>query len=131
MIADDKIKGIGNGRKAQLVAYNIETAYDVLHGDLNIPRFGPASQQALLSWAHGVEAAFRFDPSKDVPEVERRALVLKFKQRQMQLKGQMEKTVLEGRSIVLQASQRYEETRRALTSAKSSAEKAWADLSVF
>ena len=66
-IEDATIPSIGPSRKAMLASYNIETAWDVNETQImRVPGFGPALTGELLKWRRGVEAKFRFDPSKGV-----------------------------------------------------------------
>ncbi|TAN52572.1 MAG: hypothetical protein EPN26_07825 [Rhodospirillales bacterium] len=62
-----KISGVGPGRKAMLESYNIETAWDVSESHImRVPGFGPALTRELLKWRRGLEAKFKFDPTKGV-----------------------------------------------------------------
>ena len=73
-IEDATIPGIGPSRKAMLASYNIETAWDVNETHImRVPGFGPSLTRELLKWRRGIEAKFRFDPSKGVdPRASRR-----------------------------------------------------------
>lgn len=62
-----KIPGVGPGRKAMLESYNIETAWDVSESHImRVPGFGPSLTRELLKWRRGLEARFKFDPTKGV-----------------------------------------------------------------
>src|SRR5262249_6548366 len=66
-IKDYKIDGIGQGRRATLLSYGIETLYDVTpHAVDQVPGFGLALTSALVACRRRVEAQFRFDPNKGV-----------------------------------------------------------------
>jgi DNA-binding helix-hairpin-helix protein with protein kinase domain len=66
-IVDAVIPTIGDGRKAQLQSYNIETALDVDSAKLNgIHGFGPATISKLVAWRMVIESKFKFDPKKGV-----------------------------------------------------------------
>jgi DNA-binding helix-hairpin-helix protein with protein kinase domain len=94
-----EIKGIGVARKNNLLAYGIETAEDVLHRNLTeVPGLGPKLREALLVWAHVVAASFRFDAARSVPRQERGALVARYRQRQQQLRGELEQRVAAARA---------------------------------
>ncbi|AGC43706.1 TPR repeat containing protein [Myxococcus stipitatus DSM 14675] len=99
-IRNHSIRNIGDGRKAMLRSYHVETALDVLtHRILGVvPGFGPALTDALTDWARAVEAQFRFDARKGVSDQERNALVARFLQRQAQLKSRIEQTLEELRT---------------------------------
>lgn len=61
-IEDATITGIGPGRKSLLLACGIEDASDV-NSWINIKGFGPTLKSNLLSWRHGVEQGFVFNPN--------------------------------------------------------------------
>jgi hypothetical protein len=128
-IADAKIEKIGPAKKKSLLACGIETAYDVLNGDItSVPGIGSTLQVRLVSWASGVEQRFRFDPAKGLPEGDRRALVARYRHRQIAIRGDVEATVSQCRQAVSQ----YETGQRKLISdalaADASLKKAQADL---
>jgi DNA-binding helix-hairpin-helix protein with protein kinase domain len=61
------IPGIGQGRKATLESYGIETAADVdKQRIVAVPGFGPAMAEKLIEWRRETERGFPFDPSKGV-----------------------------------------------------------------
>ncbi len=61
------IPSVGSSRKAMLASYNIETAWDINETHImRVPGFGPALTGELLKWRRGVEAKFRFDPTKGI-----------------------------------------------------------------
>ncbi|WP_163868701.1 SH3 domain-containing protein [Myxococcus eversor] len=99
-IRSHTIKNIGDGRKAMLRSYHVETALDVLTRRIQgvVPGFGPALADALNEWARSIEGQFRFDAKKGVSEQERRALVIKYLQRQAQLKSTIAKVLVELRA---------------------------------
>ena len=66
-IKDYKIDGIGQGRRATLLSYGIETFYDVTRQSIDqVPGFGSSLTSALLTCRHRIESQFRFDPNKGV-----------------------------------------------------------------
>lgn len=66
-LANARIDSIGPGREAALASYGIESASDVTFGAVScIPGFGPVLTSKLLAWRQGVEASFRFNPSRGV-----------------------------------------------------------------
>lgn len=59
-----KIPNIGDGRKATLASYGIETAYDAKTKRItNISGFGPVMQETLRQWSASVERKFVFNPN--------------------------------------------------------------------
>ena len=59
------IQGIGEGRKATLQSYGVETAADVRKSKiLNIPGFGPALTNRLLAWQKTITASLSSTPTK-------------------------------------------------------------------
>jgi len=59
-----RIQGIGDGRRATLQSYGIETAGDLTpRALLQVPGFGPTLITALLSWKRSVAARFVFKPT--------------------------------------------------------------------
>jgi DNA-binding helix-hairpin-helix protein with protein kinase domain len=90
-LRDYQIEKIGQGRRATLLSYGIETAADVCKGKLqDIPGFGPKIIRKLLDWREQMERAFTFDASKPMPPDKMRALVLKYQQRQQTSKTNLE-----------------------------------------
>jgi DNA-binding helix-hairpin-helix protein with protein kinase domain len=62
-----KIQGIGDGRRATLQSYGIETAGDLTQRALQqVPGFGPTLITALLDWQRSVAAHFKFNPAARV-----------------------------------------------------------------
>lgn len=117
-VGDATINGIGSNIKNALLSEGIETAFDVLTRGLNgISGIGDKRKAALSAWAESVDRAFRFDPKKDVPAVERRAIVARYRQRQCRLKTQLEQDVSELRQLAQAAADDIENVRRALTAA--------------
>jgi DNA-binding helix-hairpin-helix protein with protein kinase domain len=66
-VSHAKIKGIGNGRKATLRSYGIETAADVVrHRIEGISGFGPAMAGTLIGWRVSLERSFVFNPNQPI-----------------------------------------------------------------
>ncbi len=64
-IARSRIRGVGNGRRATLASFGIETAADIEERKiLAIPGFGPSLAADLLSWRRSQEAKFVFTPNE-------------------------------------------------------------------
>lgn len=64
LISKAKIAGIGDGRKATLASFGIETALDVTQRAVQgVPGFGDAMTARLLSWRASVEMRFVFNPN--------------------------------------------------------------------
>jgi DNA-binding helix-hairpin-helix protein with protein kinase domain len=117
-IEEAVIKGIGGNVKSALLSEGIETALDVLtRGLLGIPGVGEKRRTTLTEWAEGVARAFQFDPKKDVPAVERRTVVAKSRQRQLQIKGQLEREIAGLRRLAQEAAGRIETARQGLVAA--------------
>ncbi|HET7506107.1 MAG TPA: hypothetical protein VFK02_34040 [Kofleriaceae bacterium] len=118
LIADAVINGIGSNVKNALLSEGIESALDVLtRGTDGIPGIGEKRRAALTVWADSVDLAFRFDPKKDVPAVERRVIVARYSQRQYQIKTQLERRVSGLRQLAQAATDDVENVRQRLTTA--------------
>ena len=62
-----KIQGIGDGRRATLQSFGIETAGDLTQSALlQVPGFGQVLITALLDWKRSVAARFKFNPAAKV-----------------------------------------------------------------
>lgn len=62
-----RIPGIGEAKKAMLESFGIETAADItVNAVMQVPGFGPALTQRLLTWRQSIERTFRFDPHSNV-----------------------------------------------------------------
>ncbi|TAD87597.1 MAG: hypothetical protein EAZ99_16910 [Alphaproteobacteria bacterium] len=112
-IEAQSIPGIGDGRKATLASYGIETAADVLKDDiLQVPGFGPVLANKLLDWRRSLEANFVFDASKGVDP----AAVAKVEADVLNMRKQIESDIRRGeadlRAIIFQV----EATRATLLS---------------
>jgi DNA-binding helix-hairpin-helix protein with protein kinase domain len=74
-ISQAEIKGIGDGRKATLRSYGIETAADIERSRIeSISGFGPAMAGTLLSWRASIERVFIFDSTQPVSSADIRAI---------------------------------------------------------
>jgi DNA-binding helix-hairpin-helix protein with protein kinase domain len=63
-IARARIPKIGDGRKATLASYGLETAWDITsRAVMSVPGFGAGLTQELLDWRTSVEKKFVFNPS--------------------------------------------------------------------
>lgn len=110
-IAHAKIEKVGPAKTKALIGCGIETAYDVLHGHVDgVPGIGPTLQARLVAWARTVESRFRFDPSKGLPEGDRRALVARYRHRQTSIRGDLETLVSQCRSAVAQYESAQQQT---------------------
>lgn len=102
-VVDAKIEKLGPAKKKALVHCGIETAWDVLNGDIDsVPGIGPTLRERLVSWAQSVELRFRFDPAKGLPEGDRRALVARYRHRQIAIRGNVEAVVSQCRQAANQ-----------------------------
>jgi DNA-binding helix-hairpin-helix protein with protein kinase domain len=83
LIEDARIEKIGDGRKAVLASFGIETALHVQESAIYgvIPGFGPALTTNLLVWRQSIERAFVFNTAKGVPLHEQQALEQKYRVR--------------------------------------------------
>ncbi|HEY0478245.1 MAG TPA: hypothetical protein VGD37_12055 [Kofleriaceae bacterium] len=128
-IAEADIKGIGSNVKNALLSEGIETALDVLtRGVDGVPGVGEKRRAAFVAWAEDVASAFRFDPRKDVPAAERRVLVAKYRQRQIQIRGQLERQIAELREFMSASAGEVDKARAALTAATTRLAQAQVDL---
>jgi DNA-binding helix-hairpin-helix protein with protein kinase domain len=82
------ISGIGQGRKAALRSFGIETADDINRHDISqIRGFGETLTQVLIDWRAGCERQFVFNPSTAVSEADRNAVRARFGARRATLEG--------------------------------------------
>lgn len=85
-----KIKGLGDGRKAILRSYGIDTAADVSKSRIEaISGFGPASSASLMDWRASLEKKFNFDPRQPVNPAD----VNRIKKQIDQQRSQLEQTL--------------------------------------
>jgi DNA-binding helix-hairpin-helix protein with protein kinase domain len=85
------IDQMDSAKKRSLVSCGIETAYDVLHGNLTqVSGIGPTLRSRLLDWARSKDLNFRFDPGKALPEGTRRTLVARYRHLQVMIRGNLE-----------------------------------------
>jgi len=76
LIRRQKIKGVGDGRVATLLAYGIETALDVTeHAVLNVPGFGPKTAANLLVWRRQLETRFVYNERPNAVDAARMAAI--------------------------------------------------------
>lgn len=79
ILSDAQIDGVDQRLVTELGYYGIETAYDVDRQRLQrAGHFTQAEIDALAAWRRSTEKAFRYNPSKGVPEADRQALAQKF-----------------------------------------------------
>jgi DNA-binding helix-hairpin-helix protein with protein kinase domain len=88
-IAHADIRGIGDGLKATLASYGVETAADVSWGVQQVPGFGPKRAADLMSWRQAVEASFRFDPARGVDAADEAAVRSKYQRMKQDLERQL------------------------------------------
>lgn len=117
-IEDADIKGIGEGRKAVLESYGIETAADVIPANvMRVPGFGPALTEKLFDWRREIERSFVFLPSKGVDSADLAALERSIATTRIQL----EKDLQNGPARLRQAA-------RMVAARRQSLEEQWASL---
>ncbi len=106
-----RIQGIGDGRRATLQSYGIETAGDLTQSALQqVPGFGPTLITALLSWKRSVAAHFVFNPTARVDPRDIAAVDSNLAAR----KKEIEKAMLSGIGELRQVSRQIILRRRAL-----------------
>jgi DNA-binding helix-hairpin-helix protein with protein kinase domain len=88
-IAHADIRGIGEGLKATLASYGVETAADVSWAVQQVPGFGPKRATDLMSWRQAVEAGFRFDASRGVDPADEAATRNKYQRLKQDLERQL------------------------------------------
>jgi DNA-binding helix-hairpin-helix protein with protein kinase domain len=107
-----KIPGIGEGRRATLQSYGIETAGDITQNALmQVPGFGPTLAAVLLEWRKSITARFVFNPAakidpRDIADVDRSIAARR---------SEIEKALVSGIGELRQISQQIILRRRALT----------------
>jgi DNA-binding helix-hairpin-helix protein with protein kinase domain len=117
-LSDHKIPGFGSGRLTLLASYGIETAFDLTEEDLKEVRgIGPKLRRTLLDWRTQRLQEYRYDPKAvapgtrlaQIPPEEMKALVLKYKQREEQLRSQLQKAVQDLTSLTRHVEQELQE----------------------
>jgi DNA-binding helix-hairpin-helix protein with protein kinase domain len=127
-ITDASLKGIGSNAKNALLSEGIETAFDILTRSLEgIPGIGEKRRAVLTAWAEDLGRDFRFDPKKDVPAAERRAIVGRYRQRQLKIKSDLERQISELRQVSQAAMSDVEKARLGLAAATAQLVQAQAD----
>jgi DNA-binding helix-hairpin-helix protein with protein kinase domain len=91
-ISDHSITDIGPVRKAALLSYGIESAFDVESGAVSqIPGFGVKLTKKLIEWRGEMEQAFRFDPTAGIPQSEITALDSKYRRKKQDIETELAK----------------------------------------
>ncbi|HSN23178.1 MAG TPA: hypothetical protein VLS45_03270, partial [Methylomicrobium sp.] len=105
------IVGIGNGRKATLTSFGIETASDISYNKIiSIKGFGEKLTSEMVSWRKMLEQKFVFDPSKDIDASSLSALNHRF----AQTRAQIEKLLLAGPAQLIQIKAQILQRRKEL-----------------
>jgi DNA-binding helix-hairpin-helix protein with protein kinase domain len=82
-IRNYSIEGIGPGRRAMLLSFDIETAADVTEEKLRcVDGLGQENIRQLFEWRHKLETDFRYDPQKPIPPEKIRSLIMKYRELQ-------------------------------------------------
>jgi len=84
-IAGAKLNGIGDGLKAQLASFGIETAADITRKIYGIPGFGEVRINTLMDWRRSVEAKFHFNPNQGIDTKDLQQLKNKYTQKKQTL----------------------------------------------
>jgi DNA-binding helix-hairpin-helix protein with protein kinase domain len=78
-ISDYQIPMIGEGRKATLASYGVETAFDIVEEKvLGVPGFNAGLTGRLMRWRLSVERRFVFNVAAGIPAREQQALDAEF-----------------------------------------------------
>lgn len=110
-IDSSDIPGIGDGRKALLASYNIETAADVKQeAVMRIKGFGARLTESLMAWRRTLEAGFVFNPNAGAGQAEVQALAQRF----AGLRKQLELRLLSGVEELAQVRGRTKKMRQML-----------------
>jgi DNA-binding helix-hairpin-helix protein with protein kinase domain len=112
-IENADLKGIGEGRKAVLESYGIETAADVIPANvMRVPGFGPALTEKLFDWRKEIERSFVFLPTKGVDPADLAALERSL----ATTRNQLEKDLQNGPARLRQAARLVAARRQSLHS---------------
>ena len=85
-----RITSIGQGRKAILSSFGIETAADItMHRILNIDGFGPYLTKELMLWRKSIENKFVFNPQIGIDPYDIKALNHKFQNEKNKIENQL------------------------------------------
>ena len=96
-IENVKIAGMGNGHKATLQSYGIETAADIDGLQvLEIPGIGSMLATQLLEWRDEIAARFIFDPDKEIDPI----IIAKLKNRIIIRRRQIETALTHGETAL-------------------------------
>ena len=128
LICGASISGFGPARKAVLISYNIETAFDITPQSVsNVPGCGPFLTEKLLEWRRMCEQRFRFDP-KGVSQAEVAAINAKYQQQISQGERVLRHGPSELQQIVSQAASGVESVRGVVERLQQQIAQAKADL---
>jgi DNA-binding helix-hairpin-helix protein with protein kinase domain len=112
---DQKVAGIGPGRLVMLASYGVETAYDVTEEALaGVRGIGPKLRDNLLAWKDRVLARFVYDPHELATDEAPPTLVLKYRQVEESLRGQMQKGLIDLEALNRQTEEQLESMREQL-----------------
>ncbi|CAK0749732.1 putative Protein kinase YegI [Gammaproteobacteria bacterium] len=96
-IENVKIAGIGNGHKATLQSYGIETAADIDGLQvLEIPGIGVMLTNQILEWRDEIAARFIFEPNKEIDPI----IIAKLKNRTIIRRRQIETSLTHGETVL-------------------------------
>ena len=127
-----RIPGIGEGRKATLQSFGIETALDIDRNHvLRVPGFGPVLAEALGSWRRSTESKFVFDPSKGVDPSDLAALDQAMRARKAQIEQVLQRGAADLEKIRYEISLRRQALLQQLEAAAKTIAQAEADVRVL
>lgn len=111
-IASASIPNIGQGRKATLQSFNIETAADVTQAALlRVPGFGPTLTATLLAWRASLESGFTFNAQQAIDPMDLRNLDRDIANQRMRI----ERALSDGASELQLAAQQTSQVRATLS----------------
>jgi DNA-binding helix-hairpin-helix protein with protein kinase domain len=131
-ISDHDIERIGPNRIVLLASYGVETAADIEEERLlSIRGIGPVLAGKLLGWRRKMHSQFKYDPQAVVPEAEVRAFVMKYRQQEENLRGQLQRGVTELEALREQFDEQLRPVGERVAELLTQAAQAEADLRVF
>jgi DNA-binding helix-hairpin-helix protein with protein kinase domain len=128
-----RISGLGQKRKDTLLAFGIETAFDITERRLTVVNgqgFGPKLLNALEAWRAERERSFVFNSPKQIASPRLRNLHMKYQTERASLSSALRSGLNKGKSIVASAARRQQELRPEAQNALSAVVQAKASLNL-